>query len=292
MDVNPRPSSLVFLSRAIGILILLDLLLMSQDIFRLFGPTGIVDTAFMRVATADLPLSLWPYLPVKSAGAIGQGVIACLFAMTAVLSVFSLSPTRNWGVRVALYVTLTAFKHNIGLATYGVHEFIQIALFYLAVADVAAGMATEGYRWTGLALRAHLSIGYLFAGLSKATGPQWWSGEAVWRSINRTDSSGFAWLNLIPLGQWPILFQIAAIGTILTEGLYPLAFLKRLRPFLVGGMILMHLMTVFAQGLIVFGPVMIALNVFFWLDSASKPTPAITVSGSEDRMVELTRVEG
>lgn len=274
MDVNPRPSSLVFLSRAIGIMILLDLLLMSQDIFRLFGPTGIVDTAFMRVATADLRLSLWPYLPAKSAGAIGQGVIAGLFAMIAVLSVLSLAPARKWGVRIALYLAFTAFKHNIGLATYGVHEFIHIAHFYLSVGDVAAGMAPEGYRWTGLALRIHLAIAYLFAGLSKATGQQWWSGEAVWRSINRTDSSGFAWLNLAPLGQWPILFQIAAIGTIFTEGFYPLAFFKRLRPFFVGGMILMHLMTVFAQGLIVFGPVMIALNVFFWLDSLPKPVNA------------------
>lgn len=274
MDANLRPASFVFLSRALGLLVLIDLLLMSQDLFRLFGPTGIVDTVFMRSATADLPLSFWPYLPEKSAGAVGQGVIAVLFAVVAMLSVMSLAPSRKWGVRVALYLFFTAFKHNIGFATYGVHEFIQIALFYLAVGDVAAGMAPEGYRWTGLALRVHLSIGYLFAGLSKATGEQWWSGEAVWRSINRTDSSGFAWLNLVPLGQWPILFQIAAIGTIFTEGLYPLAFIRQLRPIFVGGMILMHLMTVFAQGLLIFGPVMISLNVFFWLDSLPKPADA------------------
>ena len=63
------------------------------------------------------------------------------------------------------------------------------------------------------------------------------------------------------------IILLRGIAALCLETLYPLAFFRKLRPFLICGLISMHLGTIVSQGLTLFGLTMISLNVFFWLES-------------------------
>src|SRR5262249_26718659 len=100
---------------------------------------------------------------------------------------------------VVAWLTQMALKTTGDYAIYGVDEFAHIALFYCVWMPV-------GYAWSldrqngkvkgeptplaRLALRIlqlHLCIVYFSSGIEKATGEQWWNGEAIWRSVMRLD---------------------------------------------------------------------------------------------------------
>ncbi|MGZ3457353.1 MAG: hypothetical protein ACXU86_02490 [Archangium sp.] len=255
-----------FFSKAISLLLVCDLSLMGPHFFRMFGSGGLIDRELLVKVTSEYPLAIWPLL--SATGTLGHGsqVLFGLFTLTALLAAGgSLFPSWRW-TRIALYLSYVVLKQSIGLGTYGVHEFLQIALFYLALWGLV-GASERFASWVALAFRVHLCMAYLFAGISKATGTQWWSGSAIWRSINRSDDSGFRLLDLTVFGDFPWLFQALGILTMFFEAFYPLALVRRLRTVFVAAMISMHLGTLLFQGLLIFAPTMITLNVFFFLSA-------------------------
>src|SRR5262249_33730165 len=96
-----------------------------------------------------------------------------------------------------------ALKASSQLSGYGAYQVAHIALFYCAL--FPAGHALSVDRWLrrvsgepsadarlGLRLlQLHLCVVYLASGVEKATGVQWWNGEAVWRAVMRPDFAVF-----------------------------------------------------------------------------------------------------
>jgi hypothetical protein len=255
-----------FFSKALSLLLVCDLLLIGPHFFRLFGSGGLIDRLLLTRTTEDLPLSIWRVLSATGTLDYGSQVLFGLFTLTALLAAAgSLLPSWRW-LYVALYLSYVVLKHSIGLGTYGVHEFLQIALFYLALWGLF-GARERFAAWIAFAFRVHLGIAYFFAGISKAAGEQWWTGLAIWRSVNRTEATGFRLLDLTVLGDFPWIFQALGILTILFEAFYPLALVPRFRPVFVAALISMHLGILLFQGLLIFAPTMIVLNVFFFLSA-------------------------
>jgi len=268
----------------VPLLLACDLALTGPHFFRLFGSAGLVDRSLLAASTREMPLSIWPLLERSGWTQQGSGVLLGLFVLTAGLAALSgFLRNARWCFPAA-YLSYVALKHSVGLATYGVHEFLQIALFYLGL-WAAVERHESLARWIALAFRAHLAMAYMFAGLSKATGTQWWSGEAAWRAFHRSEPSGFRIADLTGLGEWPWVFQVLSVGTLVVESLYALAFVPRLRNFVLGSLVAMHVGTVVFQGLLVFGPTLVAMNLFWWLsarewDTARRArTAALQASG-------------
>src|SRR5262249_12827385 len=108
----------------------------------------------------------------------------------------------------------------------GAYEFAHIALFYCAL--FPAGHALSVDRWLGRVsgepsadarlglrlLQLHLCVVYLASGVEKATGQQWWNGEAVWRAVMRPD---FAVFDMAWLADWPWVARLACWGTLAIE---------------------------------------------------------------------------
>jgi hypothetical protein len=183
---------------------------------------------------------------------------------------------------------------------YGVDTFARIALFYCVVMpvghaaslDLAAGRVHAGPSFSarlGLrVLQIHLCIVYLAAGVAKASGEQWWTGEAIWLALNQPTLAQFdtRWL-----AQAPWLARVACWGTVAVEAGYAVFIWPR-RTRLPWALltVLLHVGTAVGLGLTSFAAVMIVLNVSAFLVSA-EPVPGADRTGNVDQTLAVTHTD-
>jgi hypothetical protein len=122
-------------------------------------------------------------------------------------------------------------------------------------------------------LQVHLCLVYLSTGLWKATGDQWWNGEAIWRAVVRPD---FAEVDCSWLASLPSLSLLAGWGTLLIEiGYAFLIWPRQTRKVWALATVGLHLGIAVVLGLWSFSAVMIVLTVSAFLVS---PEPQATLS--------------
>lgn len=152
--------------------------------------------------------------------------------------------------------------------TYGAGKVIVIALFYCLVMPVGrewsldarrrvSAVAGEDASFAILVLRLHLCIMYGAAGLSKAVGEQWWTGDAIYRALSLPQFQQF---DPAPLGAFPLIIQLVSLGSVAVQLLYPALVWTRLRVLIVIATELMHLGIAIFLGLWLFSAIMIVLN--------------------------------
>lgn len=199
-------------------------------------------------------------------------------AQQATMIVLSAHLAGAVGLALGLFTRTSAFLAWIthlaligaGVAyTYGLGKLLVIALFYCMVMPVGrewsldakrrplAPVAGEDATLSVLVLRLHLCIMYAAAGVSKALGEQWWTGDAIWRALSLPQFQQF---DPTPLIAWPLVLQAAAIGSIVVQVLYPILVWTRLRAIIVIAAELLHLGIAIFLGLWLFSGIMIVLN--------------------------------
>lgn len=168
--------------------------------------------------------------------------------------------------------------------SYGMDNFTTIGLFYLALSPLPDALAWDAKlrgkppkppRIHGLVrrvLQIHLCIIYFFAGITKALGPAWWSGEAPWRALTRSP------FNVVPpafLKSYPMALMLIGIAVFLLELSYPIfIWPEATRRFWLAAIIAMHLGIAFSMGLYLFGLIMIVLNIAAFAPAAWSPAHA------------------
>jgi uncharacterized membrane protein YphA (DoxX/SURF4 family) len=197
--------------------------------------------------------------------------------VTIVMGVHLLAATgllAGLGTRACAFVAWITHLALIGTGdvyTYGLGKMLLIALFYCLVMPVGrewsvdrslgrgAAVAARGDDATlsVLVLRLHLCIIYAAAGLSKAAGEQWWSGDAVWRALSLPQFQQF---DPGPLGAYPLVLQALALGSVAVQLAYPVLVWTRLRVAIVILSELLHLGIAVFLGLWLFSGIMIVLN--------------------------------
>ena len=208
--------------------------------------------------------------------------------LTATGIVYLLSLTAllvGWRTRIAAGIAwlthLTLMMTGSG-TNYGADNFGNIFLFYLIwipagaglSLDRAAGRAPAGPTPTArLALRViqiHLCMVYLTGGLMKASGAQWWDGDAIWRSVMLPEyrQLDFGWL-----ADHPWIARASGWMVLLVETGYPIFIWPRRtrRPWIVAA-VAMHLGIAIFMGLGIFGAIMIAFTVAAFGVSAEPTT--------------------
>ena len=151
--------------------------------------------------------------------------------------------------------------------TYGLGKVLVIALFYCVVMPVGREWSLDSRRrrvaagedasLSVLVLRLHLCIMYAAAGISKAIGEQWWTGDAIFRALSLPQFQQF---DPSPLGAYPLVLQALAIGSVVVQLLYPVLVWTRLRFAIVVLAELLHLGIAIFLGLWLFSGIMIVLN--------------------------------
>jgi hypothetical protein len=171
---------------------------------------------------------------------------------------------------LAWFLHLCAAKSG-GFVSYGVDNFMTIALFYLMLSPLPDRYSLDwslrelrpknpqllGF-WRRV-LQLHLCVIYFFSGLTKCLGSGWWNGSSVWRALIRPP---FNVIDPEILVRWKYLFPIAGIFICLVEIGYPFFIWNRkTRKIWLICICGMHLGIGVMMGMYLFALIMIVLNV-------------------------------
>lgn len=163
------------------------------------------------------------------------------------------------------------------MSLYGVDMFAHIGLFYCVWFPVGQALSLDhAWRaesvsdrsnqpsfaaWLGLRiLQLHVCIIYTASGVEKASGEQWWNGEAIWRAVmgaplgSPIDCSFLADLPWLAMG-------LCWMTLLLEAGIVVFVWHPRLRKLWLVGIVGMHLGIAVVLGLWTFSAVMIVFDV-------------------------------
>ncbi len=195
---------------------------------------------------------------------------------------------------LAWFLHLCAAKSG-WFVSYGVDNFMTIALFYLMLSPLPDRYALEprwrkslrkDRQWNRRApsdmdgraarpsererasqllgfwrrvLQLHLCLIYFFSGLTKALGSGWWNGSNLWRALIRPPFSIIAPEVLV---RWKYLLPIAGVFICLLEIGYPFfIWHRRTRGIWLACICGMHVAIGMTMGMYLFALVMIILNI-------------------------------
>ncbi len=171
---------------------------------------------------------------------------------------------------LAWFLHLCAVKSG-GFVSYGVDNFMTIALFYLMLSPLPDRYSLDwrlrksrskdpqplGF-WHRV-LQLHLCLIYFFSGLTKCLGSGWWNGSSVWRALIRPP---FSVIDPEILVRWRYVFPIAGVCICLLETAYPLFIWSRsTRKTWLICICAMHAGIGLTMGMYLFALIMIILNV-------------------------------
>lgn len=278
-----RATPLAALRIGLTLVLLVQAALIAPAFFALYERSGVLQGEVRdTLARPGLPYLGWLIRTLEGVGMRESLVLGA----TGTLYVLSLGALLfGWRTRVAAVVAwlthLTLMMTANG-TNYGADNFGNIFLFYLIWVpsgaalsmDRLAGRVPAGPTATArLALRViqlHLCMVYLAGGLMKASGEQWWDGDAIWRSLMLPEyrQYDFGWL-----ADHPWFARLSGWMVIVVESGYALfIWPRRTRRIWILAAVAMHLGIALFMGLGVFGAIMIAFTVAAFGVSA-EPSP-------------------
>lgn len=258
--------------------LLLQGLSIARNLPELYGQFGIVPRDLVEsIAPGGIPRIGWLVDRLAPHGVSDMACVRTVF----LLYISSLACLLiGWQTRTAAvlaWLSHLALNVSGNMSIYGVDQFANIALFYCVVFPVGQTLSMDSNgrpetptAWARIALRVlqvHLCVVYFASGIEKASGTQWWNGEAIWRAVMRPGLGQFdlSWLASVP---W--LAMLLCWGTLLVElGYAFLVWPGRTRKLMVLATIGMHAGIAVMMGLVSFAGVMIVLNAAAFLVPAN-----------------------
>lgn len=191
---SARP--LAFFRVGLAFVALVRMAALWPSLLDVFGQYGFVQWAITRS-------NLDSYLPhignvailLKPLGVSADQTVRALAVLDVAVLAALAAGWRTRACALAAFLLDILFIHAAGGLLYGADIFIHIAFFYLVLMpsgdafslDVRAGRRVDrpsvSAGLTRRLLQLHLVVVYVSSGIEKAMGPQWWNGDAIWRSI-------------------------------------------------------------------------------------------------------------
>lgn len=207
---------------------------------------------------------------------------ALLTAHVAALVVFALL-TVGLFTRVASVLACLAaisYVNRVPGALFGLDQINTLLAMYVMVGPAGACYSLDAWRarrrgasaarvagpsiGANVAIRliqVHMCVIYLFAGLSKLGGPNWWAGTALWGAIANLEYQS---LDVVWLVQYPLIINVLTLSTLMWEISYCTLVWPRLtRPLVILMAIPLHLGIAVCMGMITFGLAMLIGNLAF-----------------------------
>ena len=272
---------LSFLRVGLGLQVLLYVLFLRRDWNLVFGGQhdGLlgrdVGDAMTFVQSPFIPRLAWIISLLSKAGLNEYAALAIIWWSLLVLAGLMLLGLFCRPVAVVTWFLQLACAKSCGLLSYGADNLTTIGLFYLVIAPfpdlwsidrILRRRTTGGPQLLGFhrrALQLHLCLIYFFGGLTKCLGAGWWNGTNMWRSLTIPP------FNVLPI-HWVaslgFLLPAAGIAICLLEVTYPfLIWWRPLRKAVLVAICAMHLGIALMMGMVLFGAIMIILNLAaFW----------------------------
>lgn len=276
---SSRP--LAVLRLGVAAVLILQAAILSQQFFELFGNSGILQGPLKEFfSRANLPNIHRIIAPLVSNG-YEEKTLLLATAMVYLCGLFLLLvgyKTRAAAFVVWLTHMLLISSHH---TAYGLDTYAHIFLFYLIWIPSGEELSLDSYfsnslpRKTWFArsslriLQWHLCFAYLASALEKASGTQWWNGEAIWRSLMLPL---YAQYDMNFLAQLPLLATFLGWATLVLEGGYIVfMWVPRVRNFWLISIISLHIGIMIFLGLHLFGLLMAWLNfALFGIDAENR----------------------
>ncbi|MGC2634909.1 MAG: hypothetical protein WA215_11925 [Candidatus Cybelea sp.] len=252
--------------------LLFKLLYELSDFADLYGPNGLVPWWINEISAPNYaPTLSWICSVVNSFGRPIEPETVSIAVLGTYAAALVLLFTGQWP-RVAAIVAW--FCHLVFLSSnrftvYGVDALANIGLFFLVLAPSSAPVKRDTRPDRSLAiwpmlvstlLRIQLCVMYAETGWAKAVGPQWWSGDSLWRALQQPQFQsivGTQWL-----GNYPALLKAIGVSVIIVEIGYPLVmWIRKARLIELMLILVFHLTIMLTLGLWVFGATAIVLNL-------------------------------
>jgi hypothetical protein len=254
------------------LLLLFHLVWLSSDLLALHGSQGIIPWEL-----TNLLRDPWvPGLPTLAKAFLPLGISA----HTAIIFLLSVYAGSLLSLALGFHTRLSAFLAwglHLSLVTsgfasfYGVDQIANTFLFYLLLFPSGRAWTFESRREETIpvgclrVMQLHLCVIYLAAGLEKAAGRQWWTGEAIWQAVTQPVFSTF---DLSWLARYSFIAMLAGWGTLAVEiGYVFLIWPRRTRKAWGIATIGLHLSMGLFMGLVFFASVMILLTGCLFLIS-------------------------
>lgn len=248
-----------------------------HDWLYLFGTAkrGLVNRALAEAVLAGeslfTPRLGWLIAAGRLVGLTEAPVLWLSWLTLLVAGLFLLSGVCFRPAAIAAWFLYLSSAKSGTLFAYGVDNFTVIGLFYLMIApgphrmifrlrrSRRAAASPERYGFHRRILQLHLCVIYLFGGLSKCLGPEWWNGNSIWRALTRPP---FDVISPDLLIHFQAFFPLLGILVLLLETGYPVfIWIRRTRPLWLISILLMHLLIGLTMGLYLFAMIMITLNL-------------------------------
>lgn len=258
---------------ALGLALASEWYFVSGHLSSLYGPTGFLQANLMRFVDG------WTF-PVLSQGieAYGVSYLSALAAFAALRWLAIVLFTAGYLQRPAtvfLWLSQAVLMQSGSHSSYGIDRYFLVLLFlYLFIPTrpllpLRRFVSREGGKRSpelGFALRyvqLALLVIYVDAGISKALGYDWWTGDAIFRALHLPE---FRQLSLLWLADYPWLPRMIGWATMFFEAFYIVGvWVPVVGSLWIIAMIGMHLGIAALMGLTNFGLTLAALNVTFFL---------------------------
>jgi hypothetical protein len=271
------PHSLALIRILGGAMLLYTHLVWALDLNAFLGPQSWVSQEANQVLTGGGGGGdyTWSYLwYLESPGALWTAHIAALFVFAALTVGFCTRVSA-----VLAWIATLAYCHRLQGALFGLDQVNAMIAMYLVVGPSGAVYSVDAW-WrsrrqrveagsldsvsANVAIRliqVHLSIVYLFGGISKLKGTSWWDGSAVWFAVANYEYQS---LDMTWLAHWPWLIALLSHATVFWETFYPVLVWPRLtRPVMLAMAVAVHGGIALCLGMPTFGLAMIIANVAF-----------------------------
>jgi hypothetical protein len=251
-------------------ILLFKLLYELPDFGDLYGPNGIVPWWANEIsAPSYVPTLSWICSVVNSFGRPLDPETVAVTAQGAYAAalVLLLAGHCQRVAAVTVWLLHFVFLSSNRFTLYGVDAFANIGLFFLMLAPSTANRTRTGgldvSLWPLLLstlLRIQICVMYAETGWAKAIGPQWWSGDSLWRALQQPQFQavvGTQWL-----GSYPTVVKVIGISVIVVEIAYPFViWIRKVRLIELILILIFHLTIMLTLGLWAFGATAIVLNL-------------------------------
>lgn len=279
--VPTNPATLSAIRVLAGAMLLYTHLIWTYDLDAFFGPQGWLPPALMQEIDSppnavDVPARWnWSYFNhIESSPLLWTVHIAALvvfFLLT--IGLFS----RTMAI-LAFAATVSYSNRVTPGAFFGLDTINSMLAMYLMLGPCGARYSCDRL-WrmrrgepsepsasvtANVAIRLiqiHMCVVYLFSGLGKVRGDDWWYGSAAWISLANLE---YQTLDMTWIGNYPLLINLLTVVTVFWELSYCALIWPRLtRPWMLLIAVFIHCGIIFALGMPTFGLVMLIGNLAF-----------------------------
>jgi len=253
-------------ARAIALVCLVNLFLIKDDIYELYGKNGLISSELSIGSTGKYTPTISNITELLSGIGFDDSQSLYFFVGIYVLSLLMVVlDYKMFLFSIIAYFGQVVITSSTYLTTHGGDSITTFILFLNVLLCLETIMSKDAfkalYSFTLRLAQIHLCIIYVFGGFGKLLGTDWFDGNAMWIVLNiyspelAKDLSGHTWL-----------FLASGLVVILLELLYPLlVYINRLvRAFTIVSVILMHVFIGVFMELQAFALIMILFNFIAW----------------------------